>query len=127
MFDKLKPILDDQLKDIKKQGLWKEEWEILSSQSAEIDVSGGKVINFCANNYLGLANHPDVVAAAKEALDRYGYGTASVRFICGTFDIHREVEKALSEFLGTEDTILYSSCYEANEVGTLDLDFGAQY
>ena len=115
MFDKLKPILDDQLKDIKKQGLWKEEWEILSSQSAEIDVSGGKVINFCANNYLGLANHPDVVAAAKKALDRYGYGTASVRFICGTFDIHREVEKALSEFLGTEDAILYSSCYEANE------------
>lgn len=115
MFNQLKPILDSQLTEIKSQGLWKEEWDILSSQGAEIKVAGNTVINFCANNYLGLANHPDVVSAAKSGLDKYGYGTASVRFICGTFDIHHELEHELSKFFGTEDTILYSSCYEANE------------
>jgi glycine C-acetyltransferase len=115
MFDALKPILDKELHDIKDQGLWKEEWAILSPQGAEIRVAGGKVINFCANNYLGLADHPKLVRAAQEALDRYGYGTASVRFICGTFDLHGELEREISQFFGKEDTILYSSCYEANE------------
>jgi len=115
MFDSLKPILAKDLKEIKDAGLWKEEWEILSPQSSEIEVEGGKVINFCANNYLGLADHPKVVEAAKKSLDRYGYGTASVRFICGTFDVHRELEEGLTEFFGTEDTITYSSCFEANE------------
>lgn len=115
MFNSLKPILDKELADIKEQGLWKEEWDILSPQSAEIHVSRGTVINFCANNYLGLADNPEVISAAKKAMDKYGFGTASVRFICGTFDIHRETERELSKFFGTEDTILYSSCYEANE------------
>ncbi len=115
MFDTLKPILDAQLGEIKEQGLWKEEWEILSPQNATIRVADGEVINFCANNYLGLADNAEIIAAAKTALDRYGFGTASVRFICGTFDIHRTLEAELSRFFGTEDTILYSSCYEANE------------
>ncbi|MFH1830029.1 MAG: glycine C-acetyltransferase [Pseudomonadota bacterium] len=115
MFNSLKPILEKEIADIREQGLWKEEWEILSPQGAEIKVSGGKVINFCANNYLGLADHPKVIEVVKKSLDKYGYGTASVRFICGTFDVHRRLEKELSKFFGTEDTILYSSCYEANE------------
>lgn len=115
MFDKLSPILDQQLKEIKEAGLWKEEWDLLSSQSAEIKVEKGTVINFCANNYLGLADNPKIVAAAKKSLDEHGYGMASVRFICGTHRIHRELERELSKFFGTEDTILYSSCYEANE------------
>ncbi len=116
MFDSLKPILDEQMKEIRNAGMYKEEWEIVSPQSAEIEVSGGKrVINFCANNYLGLADNPKVIEAAQRAMNEYGYGTASVRFICGTFDIHRRLERELSKFLGTEDTILYSSCYEANE------------
>jgi len=115
MYDSLKPILETELASIKDQGLWKEEWAILSPQSAEISVKQGRVINFCANNYLGLADNPKLVSATKAALDRYGFGTASVRFICGTFDIHGELERELSRFFGTEDTILYSSCYEANE------------
>jgi len=116
MFDTLKPILDEQLKEIKTAGLWKEEWAIQSPQGAEITVLGGrKVINFCANNYLGLADHPKVVEAAKKSMEKYGFGTASVRFICGTFDVHGELERGLTDFFGTEDTILYSSCYEANE------------
>jgi glycine C-acetyltransferase len=115
MFDKLQPILDAQLKEIREAGLWKEEWDLLSPQSAEITVDKGSVINFCANNYLGLADHPRIVEAAKRSLDEHGYGMASVRFICGTHRIHRELECELSGFFGTEDTILYSSCYEANE------------
>lgn len=115
MFDKLRPILEKELSEIKSQGLWKEEWDILSPQSAEIKVSRGSVINFCANNYLGLADNKEVILAANSALEKYGYGTASVRFICGTFDIHRELEKEITKFFGKEDTILYSSCYEANE------------
>jgi len=115
MFTKLAPILDEQLKEIKDAGLWKDEWDLLSAQNAEIKVSQGTVINFCANNYLGLADHPRIVAAAKKSLDEHGYGMASVRFICGTHRIHRELEHELSGFFGTEDTILYSSCYEANE------------
>ncbi len=115
MFDKLKPILETQLTEIKDQGLWKDEWEILSPQNSTIRVADGEVINFCANNYLGLADNADIISAAKGAMTEYGFGTASVRFICGTFDIHRKLEAELSKFFGTEDTILYSSCYEANE------------
>ena len=97
------------------QGLFKRERVIEGPQGAVIRVQGGReVLNFCANNYLGLASHPDVVAAARSGLDRHGYGMASVRFICGTQDVHKELEARLSGFLGTEDTILYSSCFDAN-------------
>jgi len=111
----IKSNIVDQLNHIKSEGLTKDEWPILSAQSSQITVAQGEVVNFCANNYLGLANHPDLVDAAKRCLDNYGFGTASVRFICGTFDIHHDLEKRISQFLGTDDTILYSSCYEANE------------
>jgi len=100
---------------IKADGLYKEERVIVSPQSAHIELPGGqKVLNFCANNYLGLADHPAIVQAAKKALDSHGFGLASVRFICGTQDIHKELEAKISEFFGTEDTILYSSCFAAN-------------
>ena len=106
--------LSDQLETTRNEGLYKKERVITSDQSSEITVNGQQVLNFCANNYLGLANHPDLIAAAKKGLDEHGFGTASVRFICGTQDIHKELEQKLSEFLGTEDTILYSSCFDAN-------------
>jgi glycine C-acetyltransferase len=106
--------LQAQLDQIKADGLWKAEREIQSSQQARIDVANSNVLNMCANNYLGLANHPDVIAAAKQALDDWGYGLASVRFICGTQELHRQLERKLSEFLQTDDTILYSSCFDAN-------------
>src|SRR5437868_2538693 len=103
------------LEEIKSQGLYKTERIITSPQDAHIRVAGGReVLNMCANNYLGLADHPALIAAAKEALDDHGFGMASVRFICGTQDIHRELEAALTEFLGTEDTILYPSAFDAN-------------
>ncbi|MDR1124955.1 MAG: glycine C-acetyltransferase [Deltaproteobacteria bacterium] len=103
------------LEDLRTEGLFKEERVITSSQSTNITVAGGEqVINFCANNYLGLANHPDLVAAAKEGLDSHGFGMASVRFICGTQDIHKELERELADFLGMEDAILFSSCFDAN-------------
>jgi glycine C-acetyltransferase len=110
----VKQGLTTQLKEIKDAGLFKDEWIILTPQGAEIKVKQGEVINFCANNYLGLANHPKVVAAAKEGLERYGYGMSSVRFICGTQDIHKQLEKEIARFMGTDDTILYSSCFDAN-------------
>ncbi|MBY6064013.1 glycine C-acetyltransferase [Pseudidiomarina sediminum] len=107
--------LDTQLDELKAEGLYKNERVITSDQAAEITVADGQsVLNFCANNYLGLANHPDLIAAAKQGLDEHGFGTASVRFICGTQDIHKTLEAKLSQFLGTEDTILYSSCFDAN-------------
>ncbi|MCA1767194.1 MAG: aminotransferase class I/II-fold pyridoxal phosphate-dependent enzyme, partial [Idiomarina sp.] len=106
--------LADQLAETKAEGLYKKERIISSDQSSEITVNNRKVLNFCANNYLGLANHPDLIKAAKQGLDEHGFGTASVRFICGTQDIHKTLEQKLSEFLGTEDTILYSSCFDAN-------------
>jgi len=106
--------LADQLAETKAEGLYKKERIISSDQSSEITVNNRKVLNFCANNYLGLANHPDLIKAAKQGLDERGFGTASVRFICGTQDIHKTLEQKLSEFLGTEDTILYSSCFDAN-------------
>ncbi|MDQ6764866.1 MAG: glycine C-acetyltransferase [Verrucomicrobiota bacterium] len=107
--------LSDTLDDIRSQGLYKTERIITSPQDARIKVSGGReVLNFCANNYLGLADHPQLIMAAKEALDTHGLGMASVRFICGTQDIHKELEAALTDFLGTEDTILYPSAFDAN-------------
>jgi len=103
------------LDEIRKAGLYKTERVITSPQSARIAVAGGKeVLNFCANNYLGLANDPRVVAAAKASYDRWGYGLSSVRFICGTQELHKQLEARLTQFLGTEDTILYSSCFDAN-------------
>ncbi|GAB2896828.1 glycine C-acetyltransferase [Microbulbifer echini] len=107
--------LRDELKQIDADGLYKRERIITSQQAAEIQVNNDtQVLNFCANNYLGLANHPDLIKAAKEGLDQYGFGMASVRFICGTQDIHKALESRLSEFLHTEDTILYTSCFDAN-------------
>jgi glycine C-acetyltransferase len=102
------------IEEIRAAGLYKSERVIASPQQATIEVAGQGVLNLCANNYLGLADHPRLIAAAKDALDRWGYGMASVRFICGTQEIHKELEAALTAFLGTEDTILYSSCFDAN-------------
>lgn len=107
--------LGDTLQDIEADGLYKHERLITTSQQVAIDVEGqGEVLNFCANNYLGLANDPRIIQAAHDALDKYGFGMASVRFICGTQDLHKELEQTISEFHGTEDTILYTSCFDAN-------------
>ncbi len=103
-----------QLKEIREAGLYKSERVITTPQSREIESGGGRVLNFCANNYLGLSDHPDLIAAAKAALDSHGFGMSSVRFICGTQDIHKQLEQTISRFLGAEDTILYSSCFDAN-------------
>jgi glycine C-acetyltransferase len=115
MYNTLKPVLQQELADIETAGLYKKERVIISPQGADIEVLGGQeVINFCANNYLGLSAHPKVIEAAKAAIDAHGYGLSSVRFICGTQDVHKELEKKLSEFLGTEDTILYAAAFDAN-------------
>jgi glycine C-acetyltransferase len=114
MFERMRSDLVVQLAEIRAAGLEKPERVLTTPQGAMVGVADHEVLNLCANNYLGLADHPDVVAAAKEALDRWGYGMASVRFICGTQEVHKELEAALTEFLGTEDTILYSSCFDAN-------------
>lgn len=115
MHDTATAVYDQILGEIRDAGLYKEERVITSEQDAEIEVRGTEeVLNFCANNYLGLASHPALIEAAKEGLEKYGFGMASVRFICGTQDIHKELEGRISEFLGTEDTILYSSCFDAN-------------
>ncbi|TMG69861.1 MAG: glycine C-acetyltransferase [Chloroflexi bacterium] len=114
MFDRMRSHLIMQLEEIRSAGLEKPERVIDSPQGAMVAVLDREVLNLCANNYLGLADHPAVVAAAKDALDRWGYGMASVRFICGTQEVHKELEAALTDFLGTEDTILYSSCFDAN-------------
>lgn len=106
--------INQQLADIKAEGLYKSERVIASPQQTAIQVNQQEVVNFCANNYLGLANHPELIKAAQQGLDSHGFGMASVRFICGTQDIHKKLEASLSEFLGTEDTILYSSCFDAN-------------
>lgn len=107
--------LQQQIEDTKAQGLYKKERVITSQQFSDIDIANGQhVINFCANNYLGLANHADLIAAAKAGLDSHGFGVASVRFICGTQDIHKQLESKISEFLGMQDTILYPSCFDAN-------------
>src|SRR5262245_29408944 len=110
----LNHIAAQQLADIRAKGLYKSERQLLSPQQAEIQVAQGRVLNLCANNYLGLANHPTIVEAAGRALRNLGYGMASVRFICGTQDTHKTLERAISAFLRTDDTILYSSCFDAN-------------
>ncbi|HEY4914536.1 MAG TPA: glycine C-acetyltransferase [Candidatus Dormibacteraeota bacterium] len=114
MFDSMRSHLAGQLEQIRSAGLEKQERVLMGPQGSVVSVMDRDVLNLCANNYLGLADHPAVLAAAKQALDRWGYGMASVRFICGTQEIHKELEAALTDFLGTEDTILYSSCFDAN-------------
>jgi glycine C-acetyltransferase len=115
MYTKLKPVLEKELASIKEAGLLKKERIITTPQGADIKTADGKaVINFCANNYLGLSSHPRVIAAAKKAIDSHGFGLSSVRFICGTQDIHKELEQKISTFLGTEDTILYAAAFDAN-------------
>jgi len=115
MYSKLQPILQKELQSIREAGLYKKERIIVTPQGADIRTSEGKeVINFCANNYLGLSSHPRVIAAAKKAIDSHGFGMSSVRFICGTQDIHKELEQKISAFLGTEDTILYAAAFDAN-------------
>ena len=113
-YPSLKKILTQQLADIRSRGLYKSERQLLSPQGADIRVAQGHVLNLCANNYLGLAHHPEIVRAATEGIREHGYGMASVRFICGTHDLHKQLERAISTFLCTEDTILYSSCFDAN-------------
>ncbi len=114
MYGELKNHLETELENIRQSGLFKKERIIESAQGAEISVGGKTVINFCANNYLGLSSHPKVIQAAKDVLDTRGYGMSSVRFICGTQDIHKTLEKKISDFLGTEDTILYAAAFDAN-------------
>src|SRR3546814_336095 len=115
MYETLQPVLQKELVAIREAGLYKNERVIISPQGADIRVKdGGKVINFCANNYLGLSSHPRVIEAAKKTIDERGYGLSSVRFICGTQDIHKELEQQVSAFLGTEDTILYAAAFDAN-------------
>lgn len=115
MFDNVKPQLKNELQEIKDAGLYKDERIITTPQGAEIQTTAGKkVLNFCSNNYLGLSSHPAVIESAKETIEEYGYGMSSVRFICGTQDIHKELERKIAEFLGTDDSILYAACFDAN-------------
>lgn len=115
MYKTLQPVLQKELEEIENAGLFKRERIIISPQGADIKISSGaEVINFCANNYLGLSSHPKVIEAAKKAIDDHGYGMSSVRFICGTQDVHKELETKISKFLGTEDTILYAAAFDAN-------------
>jgi len=114
MYGKMQEHLQQTLKEIREAGLYKEERLIESPQAAAIEVAGKEVLNFCANNYLGLSNHPRLIEGAKKMMDRRGYGMSSVRFICGTQDVHKELEAAISKFFKTEDTILYAACFDAN-------------
>ena len=126
MYGKYKKYLQEELKSIEEAGLYKRERVICSPQSAEITLAdGSRALNFCANNYLGLADNPRLIAAAKAAMDDRGYGMSSVRFICGQQDLHRQLEKAVSEFFHTDDTILYASCFDANG-GVFEPLFGAE-
>jgi glycine C-acetyltransferase len=125
MFDTFRAGYRDELDSIREAGTYKQERVISSPQSAAIDVPQGEVINFCANNYLGLADNPEIIAKAQEALDQRGFGMASVRFICGTQDLHKELEGVISRFNGTDDTILYSSCFDAN-AGLFETILGAE-
>jgi glycine C-acetyltransferase len=126
MYSRLQKQLQQELKAIEEAGLYKRERIICSEQGAEISLEDGRrVINFCANNYLGLSSHPAVVEAAKQAIEQRGYGLSSVRFICGTQDIHKELERRLADFLGTEDTILYAAAFDANG-GVFEPLFGAE-
>ena len=114
MYGKIKEHLQHELAEIEAAGLYKRERIIASPQRAEIEVAGRKVLNFCANNYLGLSDNPRLIEAAKKAMDARGYGMSSVRFICGCQDIHKELEKVIADYFGTEDTILYAACFDAN-------------
>src|SRR6476469_6944131 len=115
MYGSFQKHLESQLAEVRAAGTYKNERVIITPQGTTIRVADGKpVLNLCANNYLGLAQHPAVAAAAREALEQWGYGMASVRFICGTQGVHKQLEQSLTDFLGTEDTILYSSCFDAN-------------
>ncbi|MCH8157735.1 MAG: glycine C-acetyltransferase [Nitrospinae bacterium] len=114
MTENILEVIRAELESIREAGAYKDERVLLSPQQVRIRTAHGEVVNFCANNYLGLANHPEILQAAKDALDLYGYGTASVRFICGTQDVHKQLEKSVAEFLHMEDAILYSSCFDAN-------------
>ena len=125
MYGKIKEHLQQELAEIKAAGLYKSERVITSPQRAEIEVAGRKVLNFCANNYLGLSDNPRLIEAAKKAMDSRGYGMSSVRFICGCQDIHKELEKAVADYFGTEDTILYAACFDANG-GVFEPLFGEQ-
>jgi glycine C-acetyltransferase len=126
MLGNMREYLAEQIEEIRESGLFKAERVITSRQGARVTLPDREgVLNLCANNYLGLASHPDVIAAAREALDRWGYGMASVRFICGTQEVHKQLEQKISEFLGTDDTILYSSCFDAN-TGLFETLFGEQ-
>jgi len=125
MYGTMKAQLQGSLDEIRAAGLFKNERKLASAQSAHIRTGGTEVLNFCANNYLGLANHPDIVAAAQNAMDDWGFGLASVRFICGTQELHVALEARVSEFLGTEDTILFSSCFDANG-GVFETLFNAE-
>ena len=126
MYKKLQPVLQKEIENIREAGLFKKERIITTPQGAAIRTNDGKeVINFCANNYLGLSSHPRVIEAAKRAIDTHGFGMSSVRFICGTQDIHKELEKKISDFLGTEDTILYAAAFDANG-GVFEPLFGAE-
>lgn len=125
MYKKLKPALEKELQAIRDAGLFKNERIITTPQGAVIETNGKQVINFCANNYLGLSSHPRVIEAAKRAIDTHGYGMSSVRFICGTQDIHKELERKISDFLGMEDAILYAAAFDANG-GVFEPLFGAE-
>jgi glycine C-acetyltransferase len=115
MYKSVEPVLEKEISEIKDAGLYKEERIIVTPQGAAIKTTVGKeVLNFCANNYLGLSSHPEVIKAAKEAIDTHGFGMSSVRFICGTQDIHKELEQKTAEFLGMEDAILYAAAFDAN-------------
>ena len=114
MYGKIQHHLQNELNTIEQNGIFKKERIITSPQGAEITVNGKKVLNFCANNYLGLSSHPEVIQAAKDTLDSHGFGMSSVRFICGTQDIHKTLEKKIADFYGTEDTILYAAAFDAN-------------
>ena len=125
MYGKIKEHLQQELAEIKAAGLYKSERVITSPQRAEIEVAGRKVLNFCANNYLGLSDNPRLIEAAKRAMDNRGYGMSSVRFICGCQDIHKQLEKAIADYFGTEDTILYAACFDANG-GVFEPIFGQE-
>jgi glycine C-acetyltransferase len=125
MYGTMQAQLQSTLDEIRAAGLFKSERQLASAQSSHIQVGGKDVLNFCANNYLGLANHPVIISAAKKAMDDWGFGLASVRFICGTQELHVELERRVSEFLGTQDTILFSSCFDANG-GVFETLFGPE-
>src|SRR2546423_13886083 len=115
MFDRVRDELRQELDAIREAGLWKDERVLASPQGPVVALADGReVLVFCANNYLGLSSHPELIAAAHRALDERGYGLSSVRFICGTQDLHRRLERTIAEFLGTDDTLLYAACFDAN-------------